>query len=323
MFEKSARLFWLILLIGSTLACEKLANTLPTASFVCLPEFGDLETVFVFDASKSFDEETEDWRLKVRWDVDDDGVWDADYSVSKQFGFRFQSEGHHVVRLEVLDAYGGITQLTDTVWVGDVVKDSVMTDPRDGRQYSIVRLYGIWWMAENLHFGSRVEEKTLCHDNGIIEYYAQTDSLTGEEISDAYYTWYETSDYERDEIQGICPDGWHLINPDDLHSLTVLLEEVQNDADYFGVNGSWHLNLTRHGRLCWPLDDWDEVGQSGSIWYARPLPFPKFSAWLVYNNELSSSNDFHNPSWVNNWKPEWYYYTFEKIAMPVRCVKNY
>ena len=65
--------FILILFSG----CEKLFNSPPVAEIQCAPDYGDLETVFIFDASGSYDEETEGWRLKVRWDADDNGSWDS------------------------------------------------------------------------------------------------------------------------------------------------------------------------------------------------------------------------------------------------------
>ena len=319
------KLYRLLLLLAFSIllilcwGCEKLLNNLPEAFITSSPYYGDLETIFTFDASESFDDETESWRLKVRWDADDDGEWDSDYSIEKRFSFQFHSEGPHVVRLEVLDSYGGITQSTDTVMVAPVIKDSVMTDARDNQKYKIVRLYGQWWMSENLSYGTRVDAGTICRDNGIPEYYVYIDSLTGKEKHGGYYTWKEASDYSRDEGKGICPEGWHIISSSDLKGLRDLISPINDKYSYIGRGGIFKLDFDLNGRYFWPGDQWDGTGQYGSIWISANLPFPWFSAW-TQGIELRS--DYTSVSWVNNWRKEWGEYTFQKIAMPVRCVKD-
>lgn len=312
----------ILILLVLCWGCEKLLNSPPEASFLSSPGYGDLQTIFIFDASESSDDETESWRLKVRWDADDDGEWDSDYSIEKKFAYQFHSEGAHVIRLEVMDSYGGTTQATDTIMVAPVIKDSVMTDLRDNQSYKIVRLYGRWWMSENLRYGTRVDPGTICRDNGITEYYVYVDSLTGKEIYGGYYTWKEASDYSRDKARGICPEGWHLMSNSDLDKLIELILPIKEKYRYIGTNGVLKLDFDLHGRYFWPGDDWDETDRFGSIWISSSLPFAWFSAWAYYGGGLEARTDYTSVSWVNNWRKEWGEYTFQKIAMPVRCVKD-
>ena len=79
------------------------ANTPPIASFEVSPSTGNLDQVFLFDASASADEEDPGEFLNVRWDWEDDGVWDTLWSADKTEQHQYGQEGEYTVRLEVMD----------------------------------------------------------------------------------------------------------------------------------------------------------------------------------------------------------------------------
>ena len=81
-----------------------LPNTAPTASFTVSPESGTTETNFQFDASGSFDAEDAASALEVRWDWENDGVWDVDWTMTKTASHMYGDAGTDTVRLEVKDA---------------------------------------------------------------------------------------------------------------------------------------------------------------------------------------------------------------------------
>jgi parallel beta-helix repeat protein len=74
---------------------------------------GDLETVFEFDASTTWDLENDSF--EYRWDFDGDGTWDTDWSWDPTAAFQFDEAGEYNVTVEVRDG-GGATG-TDTVTV--------------------------------------------------------------------------------------------------------------------------------------------------------------------------------------------------------------
>jgi hypothetical protein len=81
----------------------------PEASFTVSPAWGYPSTVFTFDASSSSDAETPTSELQVRWDWEDDGIWDTAWSTEKQIGHQFASMGSYVVSLQVMDTDGLIS----------------------------------------------------------------------------------------------------------------------------------------------------------------------------------------------------------------------
>ena len=78
-------------------------NFPPEANFTVTPESGGIGTIFHFDASESTDEEDDMEDLQVRWDWENDGVWDTEYTTEKQAAHSYSDPGNYTVRLEVKD----------------------------------------------------------------------------------------------------------------------------------------------------------------------------------------------------------------------------
>ena len=310
----------LIVLLG----CERLLNEQPVADFIINPGFGDVETVFLFDAGISADTETETWRLKVRWDADSDGEWDSEYSIEKKFAYQFSSEGDHYMTLEVLDSYGGITQIKKTILVAPVIVDSFMTDPRDNQVYRTVRLWGKWYMSENLRYGVLLNEGEFPTDNMQTDVFQYNSDSSKSDLYGYFYTYNEATEYRRNMEQGVCPDGWHIIDYEEINELNIILLKIYNRNDFLGEGGILHLDIPRSGRLFFPTGDWNHQEFKGYFWINYELPYPRHSSWAYYNGRdtLISRNDYLNVSWVNHWEMEWGEYSFQKIALPVRCVKD-
>jgi parallel beta-helix repeat protein len=96
-------------------------NTAPTATFTVQPASGDTETNFLFDASSSSDPEDPTSTLEVRWDWQNDGVYDTNWSNNKLASHKFSVSGVHTVRLLVRDTGGLTGQATQQVTVGGQV----------------------------------------------------------------------------------------------------------------------------------------------------------------------------------------------------------
>ncbi len=96
--------------VGRLLA-DSIRNKPPTASFKISPSFGACEdTVFRFDATECVDPEDLPPQLQVRWDWENDGAWDTDWSSVKIIDHSFTEEGTRTVAMQVRDTEG----LTDS-----------------------------------------------------------------------------------------------------------------------------------------------------------------------------------------------------------------
>jgi len=93
----------------------RLLNTAPVAAFDLLPAAGNVSTVFTADASNSTDLEDPTGVLEVRWDWEDDGVWDTAWSTTKTATHTFPAVGAYTTRLQVRDAGGLTSEATRTV----------------------------------------------------------------------------------------------------------------------------------------------------------------------------------------------------------------
>ena len=108
-----------ILLVGScSTKIENEKNVIPVATFQMSAEKGTLKTVFSFDASVSI---VDDKSLQIRWDFENDGEWDTEYSTEMKINHQYLIPGEKTVKLEVKDESGKIHQHTKTLEVLHVI----------------------------------------------------------------------------------------------------------------------------------------------------------------------------------------------------------
>ena len=79
------------------------ANVKPDAFFTVTPEEGTINTSFLFDASGSSDPEDDVSLLRVRWDFENDGIWDTEYRTIKTVNHIFDVADTYTVIMEVID----------------------------------------------------------------------------------------------------------------------------------------------------------------------------------------------------------------------------
>lgn len=90
---------------------ENSENHFPKAKYVVAPARGDVSTVFSFNADSVSDNEDPESSLEVRWDWDNDGLWDTEFTTEKIAEFQYDLVGHYRPKLEVRDT----KNLTDTI----------------------------------------------------------------------------------------------------------------------------------------------------------------------------------------------------------------
>ena len=85
---------------------EEKENTPPNAVFTVNPATGNINTQFAFDASGCSDAEDSPSMLVVRWDWENNGEWDTDWSSNKTLFHQFDQQGDYTVAMEVKDSDG-------------------------------------------------------------------------------------------------------------------------------------------------------------------------------------------------------------------------
>ena len=99
----------------------------PIAKFTINPTSGTTTTSFVFDASGSSDNEDATSVLQVRWDWDNDGTYNTNYTITKTANHQYSSYGTYTVKLEVKDSEGLTNTATETININQ--QSTVVTFP--------------------------------------------------------------------------------------------------------------------------------------------------------------------------------------------------
>ena len=129
---------WLAVMVSGTKVLARIVgNTRPQAHFTVTPQQGDSTTVFQFDSSGSTDV-TNPTGLQVRWDWDDDGVYDTawDYPGTTSHSFTladWQSTAVFTVRLQAKDVLDATDEASGQVTVYNAPPAANLTvDPASG-----------------------------------------------------------------------------------------------------------------------------------------------------------------------------------------------
>lgn len=214
-------------------------NTNPIASFTIDPISGTTETIFTFDASGSSDNEDATSALQVRWDWDNDGTFDTDYSTTKTATHQYSTIGTYTVQLEVNDR-GGLTNTTVKEVIVSIENTGTVTDI-DGNIYNTIQIGDQTWMAENL--------KVTHYRNGDpIPYLAEGTEWAN--LTDGAYCSYDNDDsnintygllynwYTVDDNRKLAPEGWRVPSDEEWKELMIYLGMSQNQADCNGACGT-------------------------------------------------------------------------------------
>ena len=275
-------------------------QTPPYAYFEVDPEQGTISTEFQFDASGSDDAEDQSTQLQVRWDFENDGTWEKDWSTDKTESHQFGSPGTYTVKLELKDTGDLTDEATKQVIVSESdIETSTMTG-NDGKTYITVKIGNQWWMAENLREtkyrdGSLIPDESDDSDWSGLSTGARCAYKNDESNVVTYgylYNWYAVNDN-----RNIAPAGWCVPTDEELKDLEIHLGMSQSDADDIGWRGTdegdklkstngWNSGdngtnesyfsalpggyRTLHGSFCnikFTADFWSATESTGNPWY--------------------------------------------------------
>lgn len=234
-----------IAMIIFTVSCKKdptsSVNTEPTASFTVNPTSGTTATIFNFDASSSSDNEDATSELQVRWDWENDGSYDTNWSTDKTTTYQYSTAGTYTVKLEVKDS-GGLTHTTTkTVTVSNGGGGTGTVTDVDGNVYQTVQIGNQEWMAENLKVTRYRNGEAIPNVTGYSEWQGLINgAYSNFENNDNYvstygrlYNWYAV-----DDSRNIAPAGWHVATDAEWKQLEMYLGMSQTEADDSGWRGT-------------------------------------------------------------------------------------
>jgi uncharacterized protein (TIGR02145 family) len=214
------------------------SNEAPNASFTVTPTSGTTDTVFAVDASGSTDNEDASSDLHVRWDWENDGTYDTNWSTIKTASHHYPTIGDKTIKLEVKDTEDLMDTETHQV---TVYSDSGTVTDIDGYVYHTVTIGTQVWMVENLkvtHYrnGDPIPNVTNATEWSNLSTGAYCNYNNGTDIAYAYgrlYNWYAVNDSRK-----IAPTGWRVPTDDDWKELEMYLGMSQSEADATGWRGT-------------------------------------------------------------------------------------
>ncbi len=213
------------------------ANTAPTASFTITPSNGNTSVTFQFDASDCSDNEDQTSVLEIRWDWENDGNWDTQYSTNKTATHQYSDIGIYTVKMNVIDT--GELVDSKTIQIPVLFECGTVTDI-DGNIYVTTKIGNQWWMAENLkvtHYRNgdaipNVTDSTQWINLTTGAYCNYNNDINKVATYGRLYNWYAV-----DTNFNIAPAGWHVPTDEEWKELEMYLGMSQAQANAPGYRG--------------------------------------------------------------------------------------
>ena len=267
---------------------------------------------------------------------------DGDTSASQNPSHIYSVAGFYTVSLTVTNSYGSDTESkTDYIMVTDPITDY------DGNVYQTVQIGNQLWMKENLKTTHYADGTALIDGTGAGDisgdyttkyHFAYYDDEYYVAVYGRLYTWAAVmngasgSETDASEVQGVCPDGWHVPGDDEWQELEMYLGLTEREADATGWRGTNEgLSLMESGSSHWSNRYWgyhpgtDESGftalPGGSRWYNE-----SFKDLTKRANFWSATESLSSYAWQRrlyyNRADIYRYDDYKSRAYSVRCVKD-
>ena len=267
-----------------------------------------------------------------------------------------EDQGYHIVSLILIEINGNSHSDDYKIRLYDVNKQpcpeaETVTD-WDGNRYATIQIGEQCWMKENLKVIHYADGTPLVHGTAAVDtrydtssryYFIYEDDTSYIETYGLLYIWkaavngYSSElDLNPSQIQGVCPDGWHLPSDSEWKELEMylgMLPEEADDRDWRGtIEGGM---LKKQGTSHWAYPNTGATNESGfsalpagdrSILGHYEFLGERASFWTSTNH--IAVNNTHNPAYRRLDYQEsrtWRYQGFHDYityCRSVRCVKN-
>ncbi|MBK7214078.1 MAG: hypothetical protein IPH88_12420, partial [Bacteroidales bacterium] len=187
-----------------------------------------------------------------------------------------------------------------------------------GKSYPTVQIGTQCWLKENLNVGTMINGQQQQTDNSVLEKFCYDNLELNCEIYGGLYQWNEAMQYQSNQdIQGICPAGWHVPSQ---YEFNTLIEYLGGDSVAGGKmkesgTGNWmppNVGATNEsGFSGLPGGSWSA---SHDWWYGTPFGMNPYEANFWSREKLIML--YYNSDDVYDWTAEL------NPALSVRCMKD-
>jgi uncharacterized protein (TIGR02145 family) len=240
----------------------------------------------------------------------------------------------YYVRAYAISDIGKIYYGEEKSFVAEV-KSGTFSDPRDGRSYKYAKIGTQTWMAENLAYLPSVSLPSSVSDIDpyyyVYGYYGnsveEAKSTSDFELYGVLYNWpaamngLEDNSGDSSDVQGVCPQGWHLPSMAEWHTL---VDFVSSDG-YKGKEG-YALKATKGW---WP--SLENSGIDNYIFSALPGGFLNevgsfqniISEGYWWSSTTAKQKPFVESIWLTGYYESVYLWSqLKKCGNSVRCMKD-
>jgi len=179
-----------------------------------------------------------------------------------------------------------------------------LLDIRDSMIYPTVQIGPQCWMAANLSYGSHIPHTTPQRDNCLPEKY--TNPVSGVGYPSSFYQWDELMRYEdTEQIQGLCPPGWHVPAEVDWNQLFAYFQGSAFAGSPLIYSGYSGFNALLSGAAFFNKS-WDFDGFATLFWSSTS--HGQWKAWAHGMNDYNYSVS--------------YYPSYRANAISARCIED-
>lgn len=307
----------------------------PVPAFSISPEGGTTDTVFIFDASESYDQEDSPGDLLFRWDFEGDDEWDTEFSHDPAFEHKYVHVGHFYVKLEVMDMDNMVSDTVKSLVVNHSLNpdpcEGIVSIPHGGKVYHTVPVGDQCWLRENLDIGVMLNGGEAQTNNQLIEKYCYNNDTANCEKYGGLYQWKEMMNhFPIHGGKGICPPGWHIPGDDEWKEL-----EGFADSQFEVGDPEWDENSFRGydaGKHLKSLMGWVFGGNGNNLlgFNARAAGYWESGSSFVREGEETHFWNSSHDSGHNAGKRMLNYdrdeisrsYHWDEAAFSVRCIRN-
>jgi uncharacterized protein (TIGR02145 family) len=277
------------------------SNTPPAAVFEVDPAEGTTSTIFNFNASGCHDNEDQSDELQVRWDWENDGIWDSPFTNEKTISHQYSQQGNLTIKMEVKDSGELTDNITHTIIIidepGGIPCPDVPTVTYEGQTYNTIQIGDQCWFRENLNVGTMGTAFPAGNeqlDNNIKEKWCYDDNPSNCETYGGLYQWNEMMQYNSQEgSQGICPTGWHIPTDEEWCILTQFLDPTVNcSAGWSGTDVSYKLRSTTGWSLVNGTNESGFTALPAGILYITTWDFSYLTTQADFWTSTKTSNSF-------------------------------
>jgi len=200
----------------------------------------------------------------------------------------------------------------------------------EGQIYNTIQICGQCWLKENLNVGTMISADDPMGDNEVIEKYCYDNNPVNCDTFGGLYQWREVMQYNSVDVQGICPDGWHVPTDEEWKIL-----EGTVDSQYGIGEPEWEGEQWRGfdvGRKLKSTSEWSNNGNGTDTFGFTGLPWGYGNGaggfighgidatWWLSNECNSMYSWFKNLYWSND-------FTYRRcgdrnVSRSVRCLKD-